>query len=116
MILSIKDFPEELRWKLRVKADEAGVTLRKLLIGVLAEWCESDREVRGDGLREAGGDKRAAGVSGVRGGVLDGKGQKRAAEAERASDGTSAHDGAVDRGLRKDQRKEIEDILGEPEW
>lgn len=42
--LHVQQFPEELRVKLKIRALETGVTFRELLIHVLAEWCETDRD------------------------------------------------------------------------
>lgn len=74
-----------------------------------------------NGAGQAGGVKRAQGVSGVRGGVLDGEGAGGAGKERVAADsGTpdrAPGDGrAVDGSLRKDQGETVEDILGEPEW
>ena len=114
MILMIKDFPDELRWKLRLRAFETGVTFREVVIGVLRGWC--------DGHGEIGGAERAAGVRGMRESVQDGAGArsgrrragvKRDAAGGGALDRASAGAGAVDGGVRADQGKDAEAAEGD---
>lgn len=44
MNLMIKDFPDDLRWKIRMKAMRAGLTLREAVISLLERWVEGDQE------------------------------------------------------------------------
>ena len=57
MTLYIQDFPDEVRWKLRLRAMETGVTFRDLIIDVLRGYS--------DGLGETVGVKRKADVRGM---------------------------------------------------
>lgn len=110
--LHLNHFPDAVRKKLKLRAMETGVTFRDLIIGVLRGYS--------DGLGEIAGDKRAAGVRGMRKGIQDGArsggaGAKRVAEVGGAFGGASAGPGAVDGGIRKDQGDDAEKAEGD-EW
>lgn len=112
MTLYIQEFPDDVRWKLKIRAMETGVTLRNLVIDVLRGWC--------DGPGGIAGVKRASDVRGVRAGVSDGARQGRAvaervAEAGGASGGAPAGPGAVDGGIRKDQGDDAKKTEGD-DW
>ena len=110
--LHLNHFPVGLRQQLKIKALETGVTFRDLIVDVLRGYC--------NGPGEIAGDKRAAGVRGMRKGVPDGArsggaGSKRDAEAGGAHGGAPAGAGAVDGGIRKDQGGDAKKAEGD-EW